>query len=136
VRAWARVGAINTFDRNDRWGAHNATGWNRWVKRAEAKALQAARLKHRPPSNTRVRVIIFLMLAADAVLLWHFTWCALSGAPSTVSTMKLVAVLRVHTSLSAFHDRLAALVDSQDASRLGNRSGPLRSAVLEDTVAP
>jgi PAS domain S-box-containing protein len=46
---------------------------------------------------------------------------------------KLVAVLRVHTSLSAFHDRLEELADSQDAGRLVIEAGPLRTAVLEDT---
>src|SRR5260370_30346677 len=44
----------------------------------------------------------------------------------------MVAVLRVYTSLSACHDRLEALVDSQDAGRLAAEAGPLRAAVLED----
>ncbi len=45
---------------------------------------------------------------------------------------KLVAVLRVHTSMSAFHDRLDGLADAEDADRLLIKAGPLRAAVLED----
>src|SRR6267378_3625729 len=114
-------------------GLHNATGWNRWVKRAEAKALQAARLNIGPRLILGFAVIIFLMLAADAVLLWQFHLVRSEAERLNGIDQKLVAVLRVHTSLSAFHDRLAALVDSQDASRLVTEGGPLRSAVLEDT---
>jgi PAS domain-containing protein len=114
-------------------GLHNATGWNRWVKRAEAKALQAGRLNIGPRLILGFAVIIFLMLAADAVLLWQFHLVRSEAERLNGIDQKLVAVLRVHTSLSAFHDRLAALVDSQDASRLITEGGPLRSAVLEDT---
>src|SRR6266404_6668164 len=77
-------------------------------------------------------VIIFSMLAADAVVLWQFHLVRAQAERLNGIDRKLVAVLRVHTSLSTFHDRLEALVDSQDAGRLAAEAGPLRAAVLED----
>src|SRR6266446_2104680 len=114
-------------------GLHNATGWNRWVKRAEAKALQAARLNIGPRLILGFAVIIFLMLAADAVILWQFHLVRAQAERLNGIDQKLVAVLRVHTGLVAFHDRLEDLADSQDAGRLVTEGGPLRIAVLEDT---
>src|SRR5713101_282716 len=114
-------------------GLHTATGLNRWVKSAEAKTLQAGWLNIGPRLILGFAVIIFLMLAADAVVLWQFHLVRTEAERLNGIDQKLVAVLRVHTSLSAFHDRLEALVDSQDAGRLVTEAGPLRTAVLEDT---
>src|SRR5713101_198752 len=114
-------------------GLHTATGLNRWVKSAEAKTLQAGRLNIGPRLILGFAIIIFLMLAADAVVLWQFHLVRTEAERLNGIDQKLVAVLRVHTSLSAFHDRLEALVDSQDAGRLVTEAGPLRTAVLEDT---
>jgi PAS domain S-box-containing protein len=114
-------------------GLHTGTGWNRWVKTAEAKALHAGRLNIGPRLILGFAVIIFLMLAADAVVLWQFHLVRSEAERLNGIDRKLVAVLRVHTSLSAFHDRLEALVDSQDMGRLVAEAGPLRTAVLEDT---
>jgi PAS domain S-box-containing protein len=114
-------------------GLHTATGLNRWVKSAEAKTLQAGRLNIGPRLILGFAIIIFLMLAADAVVLWQFQLVRTEAEHLNGIDQKLVAVLRVHTSLSAFHDRLEALVDSQDAVRLVTEAGPLRTAVLEDT---
>jgi PAS domain S-box-containing protein len=114
-------------------GLYTATGWHRWVKRAEGKALQAGRLNIGPRLILGFGVIIFLMLVADAVVLWQFHLVRTEAERLNGIDQKLVAVLRVHTSLSAFHDRLEALVDAQDAGRLATEAGPLRSAVLEDS---
>ncbi|MCU1242196.1 MAG: sensor histidine kinase protein [Candidatus Acidoferrum typicum] len=112
---------------------HTATGLTRWVKSAEAKTLQAGRLNIGPRLILGFAVIIFLMLVADAVLLWQFHLVRAEAERLNGIDRKLVAVLRVHTSLSAFHDRLEALVDSQDAAGLVTEAGPLRNAVLEDS---
>src|SRR5712671_6169095 len=112
---------------------HTATGLNRWLKSAEAKTIHASRLEIGARLTLGFVFIILSMLAADAVLLWQFHLVRSEAERLNGIDQKLVAVLRVHTSLSAFHDRLAALVDSQDASRLVTEGGPLRSAVLEDT---
>jgi PAS domain S-box-containing protein len=114
-------------------GLHTATGLNRWVKRAEVKTLQAARLNIGPRLILGFAVIILLMLVANAVVLWQFHLVRAQAERLNGIDQKLVAVLRVHTSLSAFHDRLEALVDSQDAGRLVTEGGPLRTAVLDDS---
>src|SRR5260370_31957148 len=46
---------------------------------------------------------------------------------------RLVAVLRVHTSLLAFQDRPGELADSQDAGLLVTEGRPLRTLVLAAT---
>jgi hypothetical protein len=76
-------------------------------------------------------VIILSMLAADAVVLWQFHVVRTEAGRLNDIDEKLVAVFRVHTSLLAFYDRLAALADSEDAGRLLREAEPLRTAVLE-----
>src|SRR6267143_2117498 len=114
-------------------GLHTATGLNRLVKSAEAKTLYASRLNIGPRLILGFVFIILSMLAADAVILWQFHLVRTEAERLNGIDQKLVAVLRVHTSLLAFHDRLEDLADSQDASRLVTEGGPLRTAVLEDT---
>jgi PAS domain S-box-containing protein len=114
-------------------GLHTGTGLNRWVKSAEAKTLYAGRLNIGPRLILGFVFIIFSMLAADAVILWQFHLVRIQAERLNDIDQKLVAVLRVHTSLLAFHDRLEELADSQDAGRLVTEGGPLRTAVLEDT---
>src|SRR5260370_14094388 len=46
---------------------------------------------------------------------------------------KLIAVLRLHTSLTTFHDRLEDLADSRDIGRLVTEGERFRAAVLEDS---
>jgi PAS domain S-box-containing protein len=112
---------------------HTATGLNRWVKSAEAKTLHASRLNIGPRLILGFIFIILSMLAADAVILWQFHLVRTQVERLNGIDRKLVAVLRVHTSLLAFHDRLEELADSQDVGRLVAEGGPLRTAVLEDT---
>jgi PAS domain S-box-containing protein len=114
-------------------GLHTAKGLNRWVKKAEVQALQAGRLNIGPRLILGFAVIILSMLAADAVVLWQFHLVRAQAERLNGIDQTLVAVLRVHTSLSTFHDRLEALVDAQDAGRLVAEAVPLRTAVLEDS---
>jgi PAS domain S-box-containing protein len=76
--------------------------------------------------------IILSMLAADAVVLWQFR--VLRGQAERLNDIdqKLVAVLRVHTSLLVFHDRLDALADAGNVDQLVAHAGPLRTEVLRD----
>ena len=113
-------------------GLHPATRLNRWVKSAEAKTLHASRLNIGPRLILGFVFIILSMLAADAVILWQFHLVRSQAERLNGIDQKLVAVLRVHTSLLAFHDRLEELADSQDVGRLVTEGGPLRTAVLED----
>jgi PAS domain S-box-containing protein len=114
-------------------GLHTAIGLSRWVKSAEAKTLHASRLNIGPRLILGFAFIILSMLAADAVILWQFHLVRTQAERLNGIDQKLVAVLRVHTSLLAFHDRLEELADSQDVGRLVTEGGPLRTAVLEDT---
>src|ERR1700687_4489464 len=114
-------------------GLHTATGLNRWVKSAEAKTLQAGRLNIGPRLILGFAFIILLMLAADAVILWQFHLVRTQAERLNGIDQKLVAVLRVHTSLLAFHDRLEELADSQDIGGLVTEGERLRTAVLEDS---
>src|ERR1700730_12041494 len=113
-------------------GLHPATRLKRWVKSAEAKTLHASRLNIGPRLILGFVFIILSMLAADAVILWQFHLVRTQAERLNGIDQKLVAVLRVHTSLLAFHDRLEELADSQDVGRLVTEGGPLRTAVLED----
>ena len=76
--------------------------------------------------------IILSMLGGDAVVLWQFHVIRAEAERMNGFDRKLVAVLRVHASLLAFHDRLEALADSEDAGQLAAEAGPLRNAVLEE----
>jgi PAS domain S-box-containing protein len=113
-------------------GLHTATRLNRWVKSAEAKTLHAGRLNIGPRLILGFVFIILSMLAADAIILWQFHVVRTQAGRLNDIDQKLVAVLRVHTSMLALHDRLDELADAEDADRLAMEAGPLRAAVLED----
>src|SRR5216683_400662 len=113
-------------------GLHTATGLIRWVKSAEAKTLYAGRLNIGPRLILGFVFIILSMLAADVVILWQFQVVRTQAGRLNDIDQKLVAVLRVHTSMLAFHDRLDGLADAEDADRVLIEAGPLRTAVLED----
>ena len=114
-------------------GLHTATALTRWAKSAEAKILHAGRFNIGPRLILGFVFIILSMLAADAVVLWQFHLVRTQAERLNGIDQKLVAVLRVHTSLLAFHDRLEELADSQDVGRLVTEGGPLRTTVMEDT---
>jgi PAS domain S-box-containing protein len=113
-------------------GLHTATGLKRWVKSAEAKTLHSGRLNIGPRLILGFVFIVLSMFAADAVILWQFHMIRTQAGRLNDVDRKLVAVLRVHTSMLAFHDRLDGLADAEDADRLVIEAGLLRTAVLED----
>src|SRR6202051_449330 len=113
-------------------GLHTATGLNRWLKSVGAKTLHAGRLNIGPRLILGFLFIILSTLAADAVILWQFHVIRIQAGRLNDVDQKLVAVLRVHTGMLAFHDRLDGLADAEDADRLLIEAGPLRAAVLED----
>src|ERR1700738_1721632 len=114
-------------------GLHIAAGLNHWVKSGEAKTLRVGRLNIGPRLILGFVFIILSMLVADAVVLWQFHVVRTQAERLNGIDQKLVAVLRVHTSLVAFHDRLEDLADSQDIGRLVTEGERLRTAVLEDS---
>jgi len=112
-------------------GLHTAT---RWVERAEAKTVHSGRLAIGPRLILGFVFIIMSMLAADAIILWQFYVVRSQAMRLNDIDQKLVAVLRVHGSLLAFHDQLEGLADAEDADRLLIEAGPLRAAVLGDIL--
>src|SRR6202163_4395452 len=109
-------------------GLHTATGLNRWVKSAGAKTLHGGRLNIGPRLILGFVFIVLSMLAADAVILWQFHMIRTHAERLNDVDQKLVAVLRVHTGMSAFHHRLDELADVEDTDRLLTEAGPLRTA--------
>jgi PAS domain S-box-containing protein len=77
--------------------------------------------------------IILSMLGGDAVVLWQIHLVRDQVERLNGFDQKLVAALRVHTSLLAFHDRLEALADSEDAGQLVAEAGTLHTAFLSET---
>jgi PAS domain S-box-containing protein len=90
------------------------------------------RLNIGPRLSLSFIVIILLMFGSDAVLLWQFHVVRVQTERLNGLEQKLVSVLRVHTSLLAFHDRLETLADAEDASQLVAEAGQLHAAVLEE----
>src|SRR5882672_8043286 len=113
-------------------GRYTVTEFGGWVKRAGERTLHAVRLNIGPRLMLCFGFITLSMLAGDAVVLWQFHVVRTQAGRLNDIDQKLVAVLRVHTSMSSFHDRLDELADAEDADRLVIEAGPLRTAVLED----
>jgi PAS domain S-box-containing protein len=96
------------------------------------KTLHPGRLNIGPRLILGGVLIILSMLAADVVVLWQFRELRVQARRLSDIDQKLVAVLRVHTSVLAFHDRLDALIDSESVDQLVTEAGPLRTAVLRE----
>jgi PAS domain S-box-containing protein len=107
------------------------TGLTRWVRGAEAKILHARQVNIGPRLVLGFGLIIVAMLVADAVVLWQFQAVRAQSERLSDIDQARIAVLRVHTGLLAFHDRLDALADSEDAAGLTTEVEPLRNAALE-----
>jgi PAS domain S-box-containing protein len=111
---------------------HMATGLTRWVRRAEGKIFHGGRLNIGPRLVLGFGLIIMAMLAADAVVLWQFRVVTSQAARLSGIDQARIAVLRVHTGLLAFHDRLDALADSEDVAGLTTEAEQLQTTVLDD----
>jgi len=114
-------------------GLPTASRLDRLVIGAEAKALKAGQLNIGPRLMLGLAVIIFSMLAADAVVLWQFHLVRAQAERLHGIDQKLIAVLGLHTSLTTFHDQMEDLADSQDIGGLVTEGERLRIAVLEDS---
>ncbi len=97
-----------------------------------ANSHQVFRLNIGPRLILCFAVILLAVFVGDAVILWQFHLIRAQAEQLNGIDQKLVVVLRVHTSLLAFHDRLQELTDSEDAARLVTEAGPLRTAVLAE----
>lgn len=114
-------------------GDHTASRLDGLPIGAAAKALKAGQLNIGPRLMLSFAVIIFSMLAADAVVLWQFHLVRVQAERLNRIDRELVSVLRLHRSLTSFHDQLEDIADSQDMGRLVTEGERLRTAVLEDS---
>lgn len=88
------------------------------------KTLHPGRLNIGPRLILGGTIIILSMLAADVVVLWQFRELRSQAQRLNDIDQKLVAVLRVHSSLLAFHDRLDALADTESVDQLVREAAP------------
>src|SRR5260370_33103260 len=112
-------------------GLHIAAGLNHWVKSAEARTLHAGRLNIGPRLILGFVFIILSLLAADAVVLWQFHVVRTQATRLHDIDQKLVAILRVHSSLWALQDRLNALAGCEGDDRLVPEAEPRCTSVRE-----
>ena len=113
-------------------GLYAAIRSTRWSKSVGEKTLHAGRFNIGPRLILGFVFIILSMLAGDVAILWQVHVVRTQAGRLNDVDQKLVAVLRVHTSMLAFHDRLDALAEAEDADRLLKEVGPLRASVLEE----
>lgn len=87
----------------------------------------AHKLKIGPRLALGFVLIILLMLSMNAVLLRHLHVIRAQTAHLSSIDRKLIAVLRVHTNLVSFHDRLEELVQAADAQRMTTEAESMRA---------
>ena len=114
-------------------GLHTASRLDPLAISAEARAFMAGQLNIGPRLMLGLAVIVFSMFAADAVVLWQFHLVRAQAKRLHGIDQNLIAVLRLHTSLTTFHDQMEGLAESQDIGRLETDGEHLRTAVLEDS---
>jgi signal transduction histidine kinase len=76
-------------------------------------------------------LIVGFMLAADVFFLWQLHNVRAETMRLTGIQEKLNAIFAVHTSVSALHDRLSELANSDDTVRLLQEIGPLKISVRD-----
>ena len=78
-------------------------------------------------------LIILVMLAGNAFLLWQFHLVRAQADRLNVVDQEFIAVLRFQASLRSFQSRLNDLVQSRGTSHVLKQSETLRAALLEDS---
>ena len=94
--------------------------------------LRVGRLNIGPRLVLGFGLILAMMLVADGVVLWQFRVVSSQAGRLRDIDEARIAILRVHTGLLAFHERLDALADSEDADGLVQEAGQLRATVQDN----
>jgi signal transduction histidine kinase len=76
-------------------------------------------------------LIVLSMLAADGFILWQLHKVRAETLRLTGIQEKLNAIFAVHTSVSALHERLTELANSEDTVRVLQEIGPLELSVRD-----
>jgi PAS domain S-box-containing protein len=104
-----------------------------WAKRAGEKTSHLQRLNIGSRLTLCFILIILAMLVGNAVLLWQFELARKQAERLSGVDQELIAVLQAHTNLMSFYDRLDALANSENTTKLVTEAEPLRNALLEDS---
>ena len=111
--------------------------WNTISSRLKRIAGEKPSFLYRLQIHRRLSIcfilIIALMLAGNGVLLWQFHLVRLQQEHLTALDQQLIAVLRAHSGLLSFYEKLDTFAHTEDADRLLKETEPLRDALLEDT---
>jgi formate hydrogenlyase transcriptional activator len=78
-------------------------------------------------------LIIALMLAGNCVLLWQFHLVRVQEEHLTAVDQQLIAVLRAHSGLMSFYEKLDTFAHAEDANRFLREAEPFRDTLLEET---
>src|SRR3984957_940764 len=76
--------------------------------------------------------VIVLMLVGNGVLLWQLHLIRVQVERLNGVNEELIEVLRVHTGLLSFYERLGVLARSEDSARLLKESATLQRGLLDD----
>ena len=111
--------------------------WNTVSSRLATLAGEKSAFLYRLQIRRRLSIcfvlIIALMLAGDGMLLWQFHLVRVHQEHLTAVDQQLIAVLRAHSGLMSFYEKLDTFARAEDAGRLLRETEPLRDALLEDT---
>jgi PAS domain S-box-containing protein len=77
-------------------------------------------------------VIIVLMIVADGLAVWQFRRMESSSERLRKADQTLQAVVRVHVDIGSFRDRVAVMVNSQEAREFAKDTASLRQKFLDD----
>lgn len=98
----------------------NREPWNNATRRIPA-------LKIGPRLALGFLLVIILMASMNGILLWQLQVIRAQTAHVGSIDEKLIAVLRVHTNLLSFYDRLQDLVQAEDSDRMATEAESLRA---------
>jgi PAS domain S-box-containing protein len=111
---------------------NSPTRFSGWLRHALANIPFLYRVNiHRRLTLCFVFVIV-LMLVGNGVLLWQLHLIRVQAERLNGVNEELIEVLRVHTGLLSFYERLGVLARSEDSARLLKESASLRKGLLDD----
>src|SRR3984885_3639842 len=111
---------------------NSPTRFSGWLRHALANIPFLYRVNiHRRLTLCFVFVIV-LMLVGNGVLLWQLHLIRVQAERLNGVNEELIEVLRVHTGLLSFYERLGVLARSEDSARLLKESATLRKGLLDD----
>src|SRR5580658_11378128 len=103
------------------------------IKREQVRTeMNRLRLNIGPRLVLCFALIIVLMFAGDAIVLWQFHLVQAQAERLDEYDEELVAVLRVHSDLLKLRDTLESLANAKDSERLKAETQAMNEALAED----